>query len=106
MFFWVTINYVLSTSLVLYWNISFLGDGTTISAKPQIRNMRAEVTKLVPTALRIKRDEKAQKQKKFASSMQPNSSESDISEKAGRVTEEPTKDDVYSKFMKEMEGFL
>lgn len=82
------------------------GDGTTISAKPKIRNMRAEVTKLVPTALRIKRDEKAQKQKKFTSSMQPSSSESDVSEKAGSVTDEPTKDDVYSKFMKEMEGFL
>ena len=69
--------------------------------------MRAEVTKLVPTALRVKRDEKLQKQKKSATSVLPaGSSESDHSEKFGGVAEEPTKDDVYSKFMKEMEGFL
>jgi len=83
------------------------GDGTTISAKPQIRNMRAEVTKLVPTALRIKRDEKLLKQKKGATAVHPTTSlESENSEKAGDLPEEPTKDDVYSKFMKEMEGFL
>ena len=65
------------------------------------------MTKLVPTALRVRRDDKAQKQKKGAPSVQPStSSESAGFEQAGHVTEEPTKDDVYSKFMKEMEGFL
>ena len=65
------------------------------------------MTKLVPTALRVKRDEKLLKQKKGATSVHPTTSlESENSEKTGHVPEEPTKDDVYSKFMKEMEGFL
>eukprot|EP00795_Rhopilema_esculentum_P009425 gene9425-17141_t len=82
------------------------GDGTTISAKPQIRNIRAEVTKLVPTALRVRRTEKVQKPKKASIMQMTASTEVSEGEPAGNVAEEPTKDDVYSMFMREMEGFL
>ena len=37
-------------------DIPFLGDSSTISAKPQIRNIRAELTKFVPTAVKIHRN--------------------------------------------------
>eukprot|EP00112_Aurelia_sp_Birch-Aquarium-sp1_P003748 Seg1421.11 transcript_id=Seg1421.11/GoldUCD/mRNA.D3Y31 product="WW domain-binding protein 11" protein_id=Seg1421.11/GoldUCD/D3Y31 len=82
------------------------GEGTTISAKPQIRNIRAEVTKLVPTALRVRRADKGSKQKKGAATTLGGSTEPSSEGGQGNMAEEPTKDDVYSQFMKEMEGFL
>ena len=65
------------------------------------------MTKLVPTALRVRRDEKGQKLKKQGGAMQPGTSiEPTGMEQLGQMVDEPTKDDVYSNFMKEMEGFL
>lgn len=70
--------------------------GATISAKPQIRNLSADVTRFVPSTLRVKRDDKRLRPNKITHAM--------------RVTEmpkqPPTKDDAYSLFMKEMEGLL
>lgn len=91
----------------------------TISAKPQIINPKAEVTRFVPTALRVRRDR-----------MGPHGGV--LSEKWGRREEErlghslrvvpsanptqsgsssahsnmKTKDQVYEAFMREMEGLL
>ncbi|XP_076866405.1 WW domain-binding protein 11 [Brachyhypopomus gauderio] len=94
----------------------------TISAKPQIINPKAEVTRFVPTALRVRRD-RAGQQGAVAGV---------VTEKGGRREEErggqsqksqattnpahtgsssappsmKTKDQVYEAFMREMEGLL
>lgn len=74
---------------------------TTITAKPQIRNLSADVTRFVPSALRVKReDKKVQKPKAFVSEysrQQP----SEAAPKKGT-----TKDDAYMQFMREMQGLL
>lgn len=67
----------------------------TISAKPQIRNLSADVTRFVPTTLRIKKDEVKKPKPKPQIMPQPT-----------QPTQGPTKDDAYMQFMKEMEGFL
>ncbi|EZA48356.1 WW domain-binding protein [Ooceraea biroi] len=76
---------------------------TTIEAKPQIRNLAADVTRFLPTSLRVKRDDK--KREKF-------SNISRITERLPeaqplRTAQQPkTKDDAYMQFMQEMEGLL
>jgi len=79
----------------------------TISAKPQLRNTQAELTKLVPTALRVKRDQPKNKPKLRPPGAGPEAVES-IPQQVSqpRVAETGTKDDAYALFMKEMEGFL
>ncbi|XP_068109256.1 WW domain-binding protein 11 [Hyperolius riggenbachi] len=80
----------------------------TISAKPQITNPKAEVTRFVPTTLRVRRENKA------AAAVQ---SVKKPEEEAPRPLPKPgpkmgtpmpvqTKDDMYEAFMKEMEGLL
>lgn len=73
---------------------------TTIEAKPQIRNLAADVTRFLPTSLRVKRDDKKK-----------SSSISRITERLPetqplRTTQPKTKDDAYMQFMQEMEGLL
>ncbi|XP_028049953.1 WW domain-binding protein 11 isoform X2 [Monomorium pharaonis] len=73
---------------------------TTIEAKPQIRNLAADVTRFLPTSLRVKRDDKKK-----------SSSISRIMERPPetqplRTTQPKTKDDAYMQFMQEMEGLL
>lgn len=93
--------------------------GATISAKPQIINPKAEVTRFVPTALRVRRDrmgphggmpiEKGGRREEervghgikvmpSVNPTQPGSSSAPPSMK--------TKDQVYEAFMREMEGLL
>lgn len=73
---------------------------TTISAKPQIRNLSADVTRFVPSALRVKReDKKVQKQKPFVSEYR----QQHIERQQPKGT---TKDDAYMQFMREMQGLL
>ncbi|XP_045451071.1 WW domain-binding protein 11 [Melitaea cinxia] len=69
--------------------------GATISAKPQIRNLSADVTRFVPSALRVKREDK--RAKPDLKSALPRPSEQ---------PKQPSKDDAYMQFMKEMEGLL
>ncbi|XP_069087212.1 WW domain-binding protein 11 [Pleurodeles waltl] len=74
----------------------------TISAKPQINNPKAEVTRFVPTALRVRRENKGitpQKKPEVPVAPAPK-----VAPKAG--TPMPTKDDMYEAFMKEMENLL
>lgn len=73
----------------------FLFTGATISAKPQIRNLSADVTRFVPSALRVKREDK--KAKPIKTTLQRSA---DLPKQA------PSKDDAYMQFMKEMEGLL
>ncbi|KAJ4920808.1 hypothetical protein JOQ06_015354 [Pogonophryne albipinna] len=105
---------------------SGVGVGATISAKPQIINMKAEVTRFVPTALRVRRDKVGGgmtmagaheklgigrrkdeglglKQQATAASMgyvNPN--------QMGAVAQSnmKSKDQMYEAFMREMEGLL
>lgn len=95
--------------------LSFLLEGATIvkeatatiSAKPQLRNTQAELTKLIPTALRVKRDQPKNKAK-----LRPPTSGSELLEtlpqqvSQPKVAETGTKDDAYALFMKEMQGLL
>lgn len=70
--------------------------GATISAKPQIRNLSADVTRFVPSALRVKREDKKSKTNVKSTLQRP----ADVPKQA------PSKDDAYTQFMKEMEGLL
>lgn len=68
----------------------------TITAKPQIRNLSADVTRFVPTTLRVKRDDSYKKPK-------PQKMFQEIQK---QVNQGPTKDDAYLQFMNEMQGLL
>ncbi len=90
-----------------------LGDGkqdVVISAKPQLRNTQAELTRLVPVALRVKREQPKTNKQKVKSAIaeegfRPASSAAS-SGAVGQVVHAPTKDDAYAQFMKEMEVLL
>ncbi|XP_075888647.1 WW domain-binding protein 11 [Nelusetta ayraudi] len=109
------------------------GGGATISAKPQIINPKAEVTRFVPTALRVRRDKSgaipgaapgpmekvgsggrkgddglgggAQGQKQQATAAQMGLI-STSQKGSGSQPNMKTKDQVYEAFMREMEGLL
>lgn len=81
----------------------------TISAKPQITNPKAEITRFVPTALRVRRENKG------ATAVPQRKSEEDSAVPLAKAAPKSgpsapvsvqTKDDVYEAFMKEMEGLL
>ncbi|XP_048487770.1 WW domain-binding protein 11 [Plutella xylostella] len=71
--------------------------GATISAKPQIRNLSADVTRFVPSALRVKREDN----KKIKSTVKHGPLH-----RPEMPKQAPTKDDAYMQFMREMEGLL
>lgn len=73
---------------------------TTIEAKPQIRNLAADVTRFLPTSLRVKRDDKRKP------SILSRLSERIPETQPMRTTQPKTKDDAYMQFMQEMEGLL
>lgn len=77
--------------------------GATIMAKPQIRNLSADVTRFVPSTLRVKREDKKPKQSTRALAHELKQKEF-MSQNA--ITGKPTKDDAYMQFMKEMQGLL
>uniref|UniRef100_A0A3B3SF19 WW domain binding protein 11 n=1 Tax=Paramormyrops kingsleyae TaxID=1676925 RepID=A0A3B3SF19_9TELE len=102
--------------------------GATISAKPQIINPKAEVTRFVPTALRVRRERggamgvdkggrksgedglSGQKQQQLlgVSTGSGNPGQVGSLAGAGSVSQASmqTKDQVYEAFMREMEGLL
>lgn len=79
--------------------IAPLKQSATISAKPQIRNLSADVTRFVPSTLRVKREDKKPKQSKVSLAQE-------LKQKELRTTPQPTKDDAYMQFMKEMQQLL
>ncbi|XP_046400268.1 WW domain-binding protein 11 [Ischnura elegans] len=84
------------------------GSGATIEAKPQIRNLSADVTRFLPTALRVRREDKKRKDGK-PSNLIPESKPESIVVSGKPMTNAAapqTKDDAYLQFMKEMEGLL
>ncbi|XP_069822709.1 WW domain-binding protein 11 [Dendropsophus ebraccatus] len=79
----------------------------TISAKPQITNPKAEVTRFVPTALRVRRENKGVPAAAPAKKQEEEVVRPAIKiPKAGNPMPVQTKDDMYEAFMKEMEGLL
>lgn len=73
---------------------------STIEAKPQIRNLAADVTRFLPTSLRVKRDDK----KKTNTVLRL--SEKIIDVPMTKAVQPKTKDDAYMQFMQEMKGLL
>lgn len=74
---------------------------TTIEAKPQIRNLAADVTRFLPTSLRVKRDDK-----KKPSTLSRLTSDRIPEVQPVKAQQSKTKDDAYMQFMQEMEGLL
>uniref|UniRef100_A0A0K8SM30 WW domain-binding protein 11 n=3 Tax=Lygus hesperus TaxID=30085 RepID=A0A0K8SM30_LYGHE len=72
--------------------------GATIEAKAQIRNLTADVTRFVPTALRVKRTDVADGRSVGR--------RAESERKVEAPKPQATKDDAYSQFMREMEGLL
>ena len=89
------------------------GSGATISAQPQLRNMQAEVTKFMPTSLRVRRD-----QPKFTKGRIKPVQPLTVTAKLGASAAPPPRPmargkqqgtvqgDAYDSFMKEMQGLL
>jgi WW domain-binding protein 11 len=81
----------------------------TIEAKPQIRHVIGDVTRFMPTALRVKREMKDAKGQiiKPAVTAANNPGKADESQlKAKPAVQVQTKDDAYDTFMREMAGLL
>jgi WW domain-binding protein 11 len=85
--------------------------GAIISAQPQLRNMTAEVTKFMPTSLRVRRD-----QPKGTKVMKPKAAPGLVQPRQVAATQQklaqqqrlniPSRGDAYDAFMKEMEGLI
>lgn len=75
----------------------------TISAQPQIRNIQAEVTKFMPTSLKVRRDQPKAARKKFHKVQDLPNMNSQYS--SSKVMQHETSD-AYETFMKEMDGLL
>lgn len=73
---------------------------TTIEAKPQIRNLAADVTRFLPTSVRVKRDD----QRKPSSIIRL--PEKNFETQLIKPPQPKTKDDAYMQFMQEMKGLL
>ncbi|KAF5287262.1 hypothetical protein FQR65_LT02135 [Abscondita terminalis] len=78
--------------------------GATISAKPQIRNLSADVTRFVPSALRVKREDKKPKSSTRAA-LANELKQKEMMAHVGTIKQQ-TKDDAYMQFMKEMQGLI
>ncbi|XP_064634145.1 WW domain-binding protein 11-like [Lineus longissimus] len=78
----------------------------TIEAKPQIKNLVGDVTKFLPTSLRVKRSVKDAKQKVVVKTIPRKEEEAKPTAKPAPAVQTQTKDDVYDMFMKEMEGLI
>ncbi|XP_033171813.1 WW domain-binding protein 11 [Drosophila mauritiana] len=72
----------------------------TITAKPQIRNLSADVTRFVPSTLRVKREDQRRTARPRHAANDGHHAHSEVHSKP------PTKDDAYLQFMNEMQGLL
>ena len=87
--------------------------GAIISAQPQLRNMTAEVTKFMPTSLRVRRDQPKGtkvKPKGVPGLMQPrqvaSQQQKQLQQQRMNVPSRGVQGDAYDAFMKEMEGLM
>ncbi|XP_050303871.1 WW domain-binding protein 11 [Anthonomus grandis grandis] len=77
--------------------------GATISAKPQIRNLSADVTRFVPSALRVKREERKNKP---VTTLVRELKQKEMNLNNHLAAGQHTKDDAYKQFMEEMENLM
>ncbi|KAK2160530.1 hypothetical protein LSH36_131g02031 [Paralvinella palmiformis] len=75
----------------------------TIEAKPKIKTWKGDVTRFLPTALKVKREIKDSKGRIIRSSAPVDENKA---VKVNPTVQAQTKDDAYETFMKEMEGLL
>lgn len=81
----------------------------TIEAKAQMRNLNADVTRFLPTSVRVKRDDSKPKfkpDKKETIQMDVPKPLFNRPANPAPPTMQPSKDDAYMQFMKEMQGLL
>ncbi|EDW00283.1 WW domain-binding protein 11 [Drosophila grimshawi] len=80
---------------------------TTITAKPQIRNLSADVTRFVPSTLRVKREDQRRtaRTKHLAGAHDAHGGDRGV-HAPPEAHKPPTKDDAYLQFMNEMQGLL
>jgi WW domain-binding protein 11 len=80
---------------------------TTIEAKPQIRNLAADITRFLPTSLRVKRlDDKKKPSVPIPAVRIPERISIDPPPIIKPMQQLKTKDDAYLQFMQEMQGLL
>lgn len=95
---------VLSAAPQLVHRMESTKQGATISAKPQIRNLSADVTRFVPSTLRVKREDK--KPKTNTRALVHELKQKEYHSHKNALASGHTKDDAYKLFMQEMEGLL
>ncbi|GIZ04128.1 WW domain-binding protein 11 [Caerostris extrusa] len=79
----------------------------TIEAKPQIRNLSADVMRFMPTALRIKREDRHKRGgNKSGTFDQAKDNYPTATPIQNTTVSAPTKDDAYMQFLREMEELL
>ncbi|KAG8175375.1 hypothetical protein JTE90_021481 [Oedothorax gibbosus] len=80
----------------------------TIEAKPQIRNLSADVMRFMPTTLRVKREDRLKKGgTKSSATFDPTKDHyPSAAPIANPSVSAPTKDDAYMQFLREMEELL
>ena len=79
---------------------------TTIEAKPQIRNLAADVTRFLPTSLRVKRSDEKKKPLVPQTIMRLPERMVEPQLPPKPAPQPKTKDDAYLQFMHEMQGLL
>ncbi|XP_030840723.1 WW domain-binding protein 11 [Strongylocentrotus purpuratus] len=77
-----------------------------IEAKPQIRNLTADVTRFMPTSLRVKRDAKGKTKGLKAGGAEEIAMAPAAMKKPKPAVKSATKDDAYDQFMKEMGEYM
>ncbi|BFZ17748.1 hypothetical protein BsWGS_20787 [Bradybaena similaris] len=80
----------------------------TIQAKPQIKSKMGDVTRFMPTALKVKREVRDQKGRLKASGKEEEQRiiGAQAKPQPAPAAQTKTKDDAYDQFMKEMEGLI
>lgn len=81
-------------------------DAATISAKPQIKNPIGDVTRFMPTSLKVKRSAKDTKVKKAGTEDERHNVGVPVKQTPALQQPGKKKDDAYDQFMKEMENLL
>ncbi|KAF6775287.1 hypothetical protein AHF37_05685 [Paragonimus kellicotti] len=100
-----------------------IATGTTIEAKPQLKNLIGDATRFVPTALKVRRTTRDPSGRlitvggavgsgasstlgKFAGAVYDRIGRADGTGNSGAAAAAASKDDAYEEFMREMEGLL
>lgn len=80
----------------------------TIEAKPQIRNLSADVMRFMPTTLRVKREERHKKGGSKGATAYDHAKDNypSTAPVSNPAVAQPTKDDAYQQFLREMEELL